>query len=64
MKKTSRKLVLRGQTLRALDNVDLARAVGGLDSGDAACPTGHAAADSGAAACPTGYAAAIATATC
>lgn len=64
MKKTSRKLVLRGQTLRALDNIGLARALGGLDSGDAACPTGHAAADSGPAACPTGHAAAVATAAC
>jgi hypothetical protein len=60
MKKTSRKLVLRGQTLRALDSIDLARAVGGLDS-DVRCP---AAADSGDAACPTGHAAAVATAAC
>jgi hypothetical protein len=52
MKKTSRKLVLRSQTLRVLHDVDLTRAVGGLDSGDASCPTGHAA-DSGAAACTT-----------
>jgi hypothetical protein len=61
MKKTSRKLVLRGQILRALDNIDLARAVGGLDSGNAQCQV---AADSGAAACPTGHAAAVATAAC
>ena len=61
MKKTSRKLVLRGQTLRVLHNIDLARAVGGLDSGAAACP---AAADSGAAACPTMGAAVVATAAC
>jgi hypothetical protein len=57
MKKTSRKLVLRSQTLRVLHDVDLTRAVGGLDSGDAICPTGHAA-DSGPAICPTGHAAA------
>ena len=49
MKKTPRKLVLRSQTLRVLANIDLARAVGGLDSdnvqspavvntGDKACP--------------------------
>jgi hypothetical protein len=44
MKKASRKLVLRSQTLRVLENIDLGRAVGGLDSGAAACPTGHAAA--------------------
>lgn len=50
MKKTSRKLVLRGQTLRVLDNIDLVRAVGGLDSDAVARP---AVADSGAAVCPT-----------
>jgi hypothetical protein len=60
MKKASRKLVLRGQTLRVLGNINLARAVGGLDS-DVRCP---AAADSGDAACPTGHAAAVATAAC
>lgn len=60
MKKAPRKLVLRGQTLRVLGNINLARAVGGLDS-DVRCP---AAADSGDAACPTGHAAAVATATC
>ncbi len=54
MKKTSSKLVLRGQTLRVLNNIDLVRAVGGLDS--------PVIADSGAAACPTGHAAAVATA--
>jgi hypothetical protein len=61
MKKTSRKLVLRSQTLRVLHNVDLARAVGGLDPSDGTSP---AAVDSGAAACPTGHAAAVATAAC
>lgn len=50
MKKTPRKLVLRGQTLRVLTNIDLSRAVGGLDSGDAQRP---AVADSGDAASPT-----------
>ena len=47
MKKTRQKLVLRSETLRALANVDLARAVGGfdtdravVDTGDKACPTG------------------------
>lgn len=49
MKKTPRKLVLHRETLRALDAVDLARAVGGsaaarplagtTDTHDAACPT-------------------------
>lgn len=52
MKKKFRKLVLRGQTLRMLDSIDLVRALGGLDSGAAACPTGHAAADPGSVACP------------
>lgn len=60
MKKAHRKLMLRGQTLRVLGNINLARAVGGLDS-DVRCP---AAADSGDAACPTGHAAAVATAAC
>lgn len=59
MTKTSRKLVLRGQTLRVLDNIDLVRAVGGLDSGAATRP---AVADSGAAVCPTWPTAAVATA--
>jgi hypothetical protein len=59
MKKTSGKLVLRGQTLRVLDRVDLVRAIGGLDSDVAARP---ALADSGGAACPT-WPAAVATAT-
>jgi hypothetical protein len=61
MRKTSRKLVLRSQTLRVLHNVDLTRAVGGLDSGGGTCLV---VADSGVAACPTGHADAIATAAC
>jgi hypothetical protein len=32
MKKTPRKLVLRSETLRALTNMDLARAAGGFDT--------------------------------
>ena len=61
MKKTSRKLVLRSQTLRVLADIDLTRAVGGLDSGNMQCP---AAVDSGAAVCPTWPTAAAATAAC
>jgi hypothetical protein len=38
MKKTPRKLVLRSETLRTLADLDLSRAVGGLDSGVATCP--------------------------
>lgn len=60
MKKPFRKLVLRGQTLRVLADIDLARAIGGGDSGNAPCA---AAADSGAEACTT-TAAAVATAAC
>lgn len=60
MKKTSRKLVLRSQTLRVLADIDLTRAAGGLDSANGQCP---AAADSGAAACTTTIAA-VATAAC
>jgi hypothetical protein len=64
MKKTPRKLVLRRETLRALATVDLARAVGGLDSADARC-LAAATTDTGAAACPTTLAAAaVATADC
>ena len=37
MKKTPRKLVLRRETLRALDNMALAHVVGGADSGDVPC---------------------------
>jgi hypothetical protein len=46
--------VLRSQTLRMLADIDLTRAVGGLDSNNAQC---LAAADSGAAACTTTIAA-------
>jgi len=52
MMKTTRKLQLRRQTLRVLAHVDLARAVGGSDSGDQCA----ALADSGAKACSTGTA--------
>ena len=38
MKKTPRKLVLRSETLRTLAKLDLARAVGGFDSGAAPVP--------------------------
>jgi len=61
MMKTPRKLVLRRQTLRVLDCIDLSRAVGGADSGDAQC---LALADTGAKACNTGTAAAVGTMTC
>jgi len=37
MKKTPRKLVLSSETLRTLANMDLARAIGGLDSGIIQC---------------------------
>lgn len=37
MKKPSRKLELRGETLRALATLDLVRVVGGGDTGAAAC---------------------------
>jgi len=47
---TTRKLVLRSQVLRALADVDLTRAVGGLDSNNP-CPA--VAADTGRIACPT-----------
>jgi hypothetical protein len=59
MKKASRNLVLRSETLRTLANMELARAVGGADSGDKQCPAAVAA-DSGAFQCP--YTAAVATA--
>lgn len=49
MKKTPRKLVLRSETFRTLNNTDLSRAVGGFDSGAVQCPV---AADSGAFQCP------------
>ena len=56
MKKSTRKLVLRSETLRALVNIDLARAVGGadadvFDSGAKQCPN-QALAESGAKQCP------------
>jgi len=60
MMKITRKLVLRGQTLRVLSHVDLARAVGGAASADVPCT---ALADSGAKACST-ETAAVATMTC
>ncbi len=45
MKKTPRKLVLRSQTVRALTDIDLTHALGGLNSGNPTCPkifdTGH-----------------------
>jgi hypothetical protein len=62
MKKTPRKLVLCRETLRALATVDLARAVGGLDSADARC-LAAATTDTHDAACPTTVAV-IATAAC
>ena len=62
MKKTPRKLVLRRETLRALAAVDLARAVGGLDSADARCLV-LGTTDTHAAACPTTVAV-VATAAC
>jgi len=49
-KKSPRKLVLRSQTLRVLADLDLSRAVGGFDSGNAPCP---AVVDTGLVACPT-----------
>jgi hypothetical protein len=60
MKKTPQKLVLRTETLRALANIDLARAIGGFDSGVQQCP---AVLDTGQVNCATG-AAAVATAAC
>jgi hypothetical protein len=63
MKRTPNKLVLCSETLRTLRTLgdkDLARAVGGVDSGAAPCPAVF---DSGRIACAT-YAAVIATAAC
>jgi hypothetical protein len=40
MKKSTKKLVLRSQTLRTLSDIDLAGVAGGNDSGDINCPTG------------------------
>jgi len=63
MKKTPRRLVLRSETLRTLANLDLARAVGGVDSGAATCPH-QAIVDSGDKACTEGAVVVIATAAC
>ena len=60
MKKTPRRLVLHSETLRTLANMDLARAVGGVDS-DAAPPAAY---DSGRIACATFAVVVIATAAC
>jgi hypothetical protein len=60
MKKTLRKLVLRSETLRTLANMDLARAVGGVDSGAEQCPVAF---DSGPRNCES-PAVVIATAAC
>lgn len=60
MKKASRKLVLRSETVRTLANLELARAVGGVDSAAFQCPA--AVADSGRIQCPAQ--AAVVTATC
>jgi hypothetical protein len=60
MKKTPRRLVLRSETLRTLANMDLSRAIGGVDSGDNPCAAIR---DTGLVACAT-YAAVIATAAC
>ena len=60
MKKIPGKLVLCRETVRALANMDLARAVGGLDSGNVQC---NAVADTGLKACDTD-ARVVATATC
>lgn len=51
MKKASRKLVLRSETVRTLANIELARAVGGFDSGKVQCPV-VLARDSGDVQCP------------
>ena len=56
MKKASRKLVLRSETLRTLANMELAHAVGGVvETGAKQCPV--AAADSGDFRCPGAVAA-------
>jgi hypothetical protein len=62
MKKTPRKLVLRSETLRMLAKLDLARAIGGFDSGAQACE-GPVVFESGAAQCDAPRLA-IATAAC
>jgi len=63
MKKTPRRLVLRCETLRTLANLDLARAVGGFDSGDKACQ-GPVVYQSGDKQCTEGAVVVIATAAC
>ena len=49
MKKSLRKLVLRGETIRALAGADLARVAGGADAATLSCPL---VADSGRVQCP------------
>jgi hypothetical protein len=61
MKKASRKLVLRSETVRTLANVDLARAIGGIDSAGFQ-RVAAAEADSGRTQCPAMPA--VATAAC
>jgi hypothetical protein len=39
MKKPTKKLVLRSQTVRTLSDIDLTAVAGGADSGDIYCPT-------------------------
>ena len=60
MKKTRTKLVLRSEILRTLANMDLTRAVGGVDSGAVPCAAVY---DSGPKYCE-GPATIIATAAC
>jgi hypothetical protein len=62
MKKTPRKLALHSETLRMLTNIDLVRAVGGIDSaenqyleaqtGAKQCPGAAVAYETGAKQCP------------
>ena len=59
MKKTLRKLVLRSETLRMLADTELARIVGGLESGAVQC---QAVFETGDKQCSTGVAAAATTA--
>jgi len=61
MKKTPKKLVLRSETLRTLAKLDLARAIGGVNSGAAPCPAVF---DSGRVNCTEGPAVVIATVAC
>jgi hypothetical protein len=39
MKKSTKKLVLRSQTVRTLSDIELIAVAGGADSGDIYCPT-------------------------